>query len=276
MAFDPLSGALWETENADDAYSELNRVVPGLNGGWIQFAGPVEPGRRLEVHRDDAVRQRAAAGALSADAGRVRRGGRRSRGCSCCRAPSTRIRSSAGATRSARPAAAFVRGSALGAEYDGTLWIGSARSFDQVGGNGGSLYRLRLTADRLNVDVERRPAARRSRRRQRLPSAEVRRDRERDAADRHRLRHHDEHRARPRRQPVRRLEHRQRDLSDQPSALTRAPRRRARRPAVCQRDEASQSTSARMTASGCSIVDRWPLSGTTTRRASAMRAAIAS
>jgi aldose sugar dehydrogenase len=33
------------------------------------------------------------------------------------------------------------------------MWIGSARSFDQVGGNGGSLYRLRLTADRQNVDV---------------------------------------------------------------------------------------------------------------------------
>lgn len=41
MAFDPQTGALRETENADDAYSELNRVVPGMNGGWIQFAGPI-------------------------------------------------------------------------------------------------------------------------------------------------------------------------------------------------------------------------------------------
>jgi glucose/arabinose dehydrogenase len=49
--------------------------------------------------------------------------------------------------------ATFVQGSALGAEYDGTMWIGTARSFAQVGGNGGSLYRIRLTADRLNVDV---------------------------------------------------------------------------------------------------------------------------
>src|SRR3954451_23910981 len=49
--------------------------------------------------------------------------------------------------------ATFVQGTALGAEYDGTLWIGSARSFAQVGGNGGSLYRLRLTLDRLHVDV---------------------------------------------------------------------------------------------------------------------------
>jgi glucose/arabinose dehydrogenase len=47
----------------------------------------------------------------------------------------------------------FVNGNALGAEYNGTLWIGSARSFQQVGNNGGSLYRVRLTADRLHVDV---------------------------------------------------------------------------------------------------------------------------
>jgi len=47
----------------------------------------------------------------------------------------------------------FVTGNALGAEYNGTLWMGSARAFSQVGGNGGSLYRIKLTADRLHVDV---------------------------------------------------------------------------------------------------------------------------
>ena len=39
---------------------------------------------------------------------------------------------------------------------------------------------------------------------------------------------------------------------------------------------ASQAERVRVTDSGCSIVDRWPLSGTTTRRAPATRAAIAS
>jgi aldose sugar dehydrogenase len=47
----------------------------------------------------------------------------------------------------------FVKGSALGAEYDGTLWMGSARAFSQVGANGGSLYRFDLTPDRLHIDV---------------------------------------------------------------------------------------------------------------------------
>jgi glucose/arabinose dehydrogenase len=40
MAFDPVSGALWEQENGDDSFSELNRVEPGFNSGWIQIMGP--------------------------------------------------------------------------------------------------------------------------------------------------------------------------------------------------------------------------------------------
>ena len=31
--------------------------------------------------------------------------------------------------------------------------MGSARSFSQVGGNGGSIYRMKLTADRLHIDT---------------------------------------------------------------------------------------------------------------------------
>jgi aldose sugar dehydrogenase len=42
MAVDPVSGDIWLQENGDDAFSELNRVLPGMNGGWIQIAGPVE------------------------------------------------------------------------------------------------------------------------------------------------------------------------------------------------------------------------------------------
>jgi len=41
MAFDPLSGFLWTQENGDDAFDEMNRVTPGLNGGWIQVMGPL-------------------------------------------------------------------------------------------------------------------------------------------------------------------------------------------------------------------------------------------
>jgi glucose/arabinose dehydrogenase len=42
LAVDPLSGNLWLQENGDDSFSELNRVEPGMNGGWVQVAGPLE------------------------------------------------------------------------------------------------------------------------------------------------------------------------------------------------------------------------------------------
>jgi len=49
MTLDPLTGNLWLQENGDDTFSEINRVVPGLNGGWIQIAGPAE---RLEQFKE--------------------------------------------------------------------------------------------------------------------------------------------------------------------------------------------------------------------------------
>jgi glucose/arabinose dehydrogenase len=42
MAVDRRSGSLWLEENGDDSFSELNRVEPGMNGGWVQVAGPIE------------------------------------------------------------------------------------------------------------------------------------------------------------------------------------------------------------------------------------------
>jgi len=40
LAFDPMTGLLWESENGDDAMDELNQVTAGSNGGWIQIMGP--------------------------------------------------------------------------------------------------------------------------------------------------------------------------------------------------------------------------------------------
>jgi glucose/arabinose dehydrogenase len=152
MAFDPYSGSLWETENGDDTFSELNRVVPGMNGGWIQIMGPLHrflDFKEIEVTQFGGALQQA-------------------------RFPPTRLADAPGEAlarlfmlpgatyvdpelswkyESGPAGTAFVRGSALGAEYDGTLWIGSSRSFQQVGGTGGSLYRLNLTRNRQKVDV---------------------------------------------------------------------------------------------------------------------------
>jgi glucose/arabinose dehydrogenase len=41
MAFDPLSGNLWMSENGDSSFDELNLVEPGFNSGWIQIMGPL-------------------------------------------------------------------------------------------------------------------------------------------------------------------------------------------------------------------------------------------
>jgi glucose/arabinose dehydrogenase len=42
MTVDPVSGGIWLQENGDDTFSELSRVRSGLNGGWVQIAGPVD------------------------------------------------------------------------------------------------------------------------------------------------------------------------------------------------------------------------------------------
>jgi glucose/arabinose dehydrogenase len=42
LTIDPVSGAIWLQENGDDTFSELSRIEPGLNGGWIQIMGPVD------------------------------------------------------------------------------------------------------------------------------------------------------------------------------------------------------------------------------------------
>ena len=156
MAFDPLTGHLWETENGDDSFSEINRVIPGMNGGWVQVMGPLNrfpQFRTIETTEFGLALQQ-------------------------IRFPPTQLAASSDEARSRMfmlpgaqyvdpdfswkyeigPAGTeFVNGLALGPEYNGTLWIGSARSFELVGGTGGSLYRLRLTADRLNVDVSEDP-----------------------------------------------------------------------------------------------------------------------
>ena len=40
LAFDPVSGELWDTENGVTSYDEINVVLPGFNSGWEQIMGP--------------------------------------------------------------------------------------------------------------------------------------------------------------------------------------------------------------------------------------------
>src|SRR6185503_6086676 len=41
LGFDPYSGNLWDQENGDDAFDEMNRITAGSNNGWVQTMGPL-------------------------------------------------------------------------------------------------------------------------------------------------------------------------------------------------------------------------------------------
>ena len=152
MAFDPYGKSLWVTENGDDTFSEINRVEAGSNGGWIQIMGPQH---RFFDYKEIEVTQ--FNGALQQ-----------------VRYPPTRLADSPGNARvallmlpgakymdpelswkyeSGPAGTAFVEGTALGAENDGTMWFGSSRAFAQVGGTGGSIYRVRLNGNRKKLDL---------------------------------------------------------------------------------------------------------------------------
>jgi aldose sugar dehydrogenase len=41
MTFDPITGYMWDTENGEATYDEVNLVKPGFNSGWYQVMGPM-------------------------------------------------------------------------------------------------------------------------------------------------------------------------------------------------------------------------------------------
>jgi glucose/arabinose dehydrogenase len=152
MAFDPIGGWLWETENADDAFSELNRIVPGMDGGWIQFAGPVS--RIAEFKQIETTLFGSAMQQVRYPPTRVAYTPALALSRLFRLPGSTYVDPEFSWKYEIGPSGVtFVNGGALGPGYEGTMWMGSARGFQQVGGTGGSLYLFRLTADRLHVDT---------------------------------------------------------------------------------------------------------------------------
>ena len=55
MAFDPLSGLLWDQENGEDAFDEINLVEAGMNSGWIQVIGLLDRVAQYQTDRDDGA-----------------------------------------------------------------------------------------------------------------------------------------------------------------------------------------------------------------------------
>jgi len=53
LDFDPLTAKLWDTENGEDKYDEINVVEPGFNSGWHKLMGPLA--RNIESKISDLV-----------------------------------------------------------------------------------------------------------------------------------------------------------------------------------------------------------------------------
>ncbi|HSF00870.1 MAG TPA: PQQ-dependent sugar dehydrogenase [Nitrososphaeraceae archaeon] len=52
IAFDPITGTLWQTENGPSEYDEVNVVKPGFNSGWQQVMGPIS---KSDITEDELV-----------------------------------------------------------------------------------------------------------------------------------------------------------------------------------------------------------------------------
>jgi plastocyanin len=58
LAIHPETGDLWQTENGDDSWDEVNIFPAGANSGWWQIMGPIErfdEYRQMEVDSEDGT-----------------------------------------------------------------------------------------------------------------------------------------------------------------------------------------------------------------------------
>jgi aldose sugar dehydrogenase len=149
MAFDPRSGDLWLQENGDDAFSELNRVLPGMNGGWVQIMGPVS---RINQYKEietspqffglQQIRWSPENIADTPQEALER----------LFMLPNAHYSDPEFSWKyEVSPAGmGFVHGRALGPQFDGNLVMGGARDFLE----GGHLFRLKLTGNRRKIAVD--------------------------------------------------------------------------------------------------------------------------
>jgi glucose/arabinose dehydrogenase len=149
MAFDPVSGDLWLEQNGDDSFTELGRVPPGMNGGWVQIMGPVA--RVTEYKAIETSPQFF--------------------GLQQIRWPPTNIADTPAEALArlfmlpgaryrdpefswkfevAPAGIGFVKGGALGREFANTLFMGAARPSLE----GGHLFHFRLTGNRRRIAVD--------------------------------------------------------------------------------------------------------------------------
>ena len=152
LTFDPRSGHLWNSQNGDDSFGEINRFEAGSNGGWVQIMGPVSrvaefkaietspafsglqqvrwPPSLIADTPDEALsRLFMLPGAHYTD-------------------PEFSWRYEVSPT-----AIGFLDSNALGLQYEGDMFVGGANAPPAPNLAGGFLFRFKLTSDRLSLDV---------------------------------------------------------------------------------------------------------------------------
>jgi uncharacterized repeat protein (TIGR01451 family) len=145
LAFDPLSGNLWDQENGDDAFDEMNRVTAGSNNGWVEMMGPnsrVAQFKQIEsTYGTGDLQQVRWSPSLIADtpAAALAR---------LYMLPGAHYNDPEFSWKYAIPASplGFVSGRGLGPQFEGDMFVGAARTFLA----GGFLFRFKLTPDRLH------------------------------------------------------------------------------------------------------------------------------
>ncbi len=117
IGFDPITGNLWETENGEDTYDEINLVKPGFNGGWKIIMGPLA--RTSGVTENELVNF---PGSHYSD-------------------PLFSWLKPVAVT-----AIEFMKSSKLGAKYQNNMFVGDYKN--------GNLYMLKLNKDRTGIEFD--------------------------------------------------------------------------------------------------------------------------
>jgi glucose/arabinose dehydrogenase len=149
MAFDPIGGALWIQMNGDDSFDEIERVDAGLNSGWIQIIGPAD-----RIAEFKGIETTFGARTLQQ-----------------LRWPPTNLADTPDEARArlfmlpgahdsdpefswrwavAPAGIGFVRGRALGPQYEGDLFVAAARTTLE----NGYLFHFNLTGNRRKIGVD--------------------------------------------------------------------------------------------------------------------------
>jgi aldose sugar dehydrogenase len=149
MGFDPLSGNLWDQENGDDAFDEMNRVTAGSNNGWVQMMGPasrVSQYKQIEVaYAAGNLQQLRWPPSLIADTPAQALARLYVLPGSHYTDPEFSWKYAV-----APSSLGFVQGRGLGPQFEGDMFVGASRTFL----SGGFLFRFRLTPDRLHFSFD--------------------------------------------------------------------------------------------------------------------------